>query len=477
VTPAFKAKVAVLPAEPGVYLMKGADGAVLYIGKAREIKKRVRSYLSAKQLSPKIAVLMTKVADLEIIETPTEMDALILESQLIHKYSPRYNTLAKDDKTFPFIKITRDDYPMIHITRRQSDRSATYYGPFTDAGLLREAVQIINRIFPLRKCVTLPKQACLYYHIGQCLAPCIKPEIKPEYDRLVKEVKDFIGSGKKSFMQYLTDRMQAASEKLAFEEAQFFKEQIQALGNLKKKRFYRGRDISGVKLTASSELSKALGLRRFPERICCFDVSNISGKDAVASRVSFYYEMPDKNEYRRYKIKSVAGIDDYSMMQEALRRMFRGIKTGREAFVPDLIMIDGGKGHLRCAYEVALKEGFGEIAMISIAKQFEYLYTTHAKKEVVLKDDSRALYLVKRIRDEAHRFAITYYRKLHSRHMSESQLDEIAGVGPRRKRALLKRFQSLEALRDADPIEIGAVLGMTTPLALKVLAYLRDDPA
>lgn len=468
----IKDRIKKVPCHPGVYLMKDGDGEVLYIGKANDMQKRVASYFKKQGLSPKIAALVNKICDIDYIETPTEVDALILEARLIQKYAPRYNTRAKDDKTFPFIRVTGDKYPMLFITRRKSDRKSLYFGPFTDSGLLREAVSIINRIFPLRKCVTLPKKACLYYHLGQCLAPCIKPEIKPLYDQTVKEVTDFIGGGKKSLVQFLEEKMYAASNRLAFEEAHFYKEQIQALSNLKKKKFSRGRDISGVSLSASGELAKVLGLSRFPERIVCFDISNISGKEAVASRVSFYYEMPDKNEYRRYRIKTVQKIDDYAMMREAVGRMLNGIKEGREAFIPDLIMIDGGRGHLNAAYEILEKEGFKDVPIVSLAKRFEHLFLRGREEPVILSKDSKALHLVQRVRDEAHRFAITYHRHLHNKLASQSILDQIEGVGDTRKKALLKHFGTIEAIRQTPVEELAALPGMNKPLACKILAYL-----
>ncbi|MBI4115867.1 MAG: GIY-YIG nuclease family protein, partial [Candidatus Omnitrophica bacterium] len=217
--------------------MKSQEGEILYIGKARILKKRVASYLRNQGHLPKVQVLLSKVHDLDYVETPTEIDALLLEAHLIKKLRPRYNKELKDDKSYPLLKITGDAYPRIHLTRNQTDRKARYYGPYTDAKLLREAVTLINTLFPIRKCRTLPKRACLYYHIGQCLAPCIKPEVKPKYSQVVDEVRRFLGGGKKSFMDYLTDRMFLAAKELRFEDAQFFKEQIQALGKLKKKRF------------------------------------------------------------------------------------------------------------------------------------------------------------------------------------------------------------------------------------------------
>ncbi|HXV28152.1 MAG TPA: GIY-YIG nuclease family protein, partial [bacterium] len=370
----LKEKIKHLPLTPGVYFMKDGTGNILYIGKALSLRKRVQSYLTNKAQLPKITILMGKVRGIDYVETPTEVDALLLEAQLIRQYLPRYNKELKDDKSFPLLKITGERFPRIHLTRNKTDKKARYYGPFTDARLLREAITLINTLFPLRKCQTLPKTACLYYHIGQCLAPCIKPEVKSEYDRVVEEVKGFLGGGKRSFIEYLTDRMQDSAREYRFEDAQFFKEQIEALSKLRKKRFSLKKPEAGVALSATLQLQKLLEMEALPEKIVCFDVSNIQGADAVASKVAFYRELPDKLEYRRYKIKTVAGIDDYAMIQEALSRMLMGIKEGRETFIPDVIMIDGGKGHLNAARAVLEKEGFENTALISLAKRFETVY-------------------------------------------------------------------------------------------------------
>ncbi|MDD5671972.1 MAG: excinuclease ABC subunit UvrC, partial [Candidatus Omnitrophica bacterium] len=397
----LREKVNQLPMGPGVYLMKDAEGKILYIGKARSLKKRVSSYLVNRAELPKITILMQKVWDIDYVETPTEVDALLLEAQLIHQVQPRYNKELKDDKSFPLLKITNEKFPRIHITRNKSERGAIYYGPFTDAKLLREAVALINALFPIRKCQRLPKTACLYYHIGQCLAPCIKPDVEPEYRKLVDEVRGFLGGGKKSFMEYLSDRMKAAADELRFEDAQFFKQQIEALGKLRKKRFRLQRQEAGIALSATLELKKILGMEKLPEKIVCFDVSNIQGDEAVASKVSFYRELSDKIEYRRYKIKTVTGIDDYAMLAEALRRMLVSLKEGRETFIPDVIMIDGGKGHLHMAMRVLSEESFENVELISLAKRFETVYHAKSGQPLSIPEDSPALHLLQKVRDEA----------------------------------------------------------------------------
>ncbi len=485
--------VETLPYAPGVYFMKAAGGDILYIGKAKSLRRRVRSYLGVHPGMPKIDILMAKVAGIEYVETPTEVDALLLEAQLVRKYQPHYNKELKDDKSFPLLKITAEPFPRIHITRNKNDKKAVYYGPYTDAKLLREAVSLIDALFPIRKCRRLPKTACLYYHIGQCIAPCIMPEVKPKYDQLISEVRGFLGGGKKSFIDYLTERMNQASEELRFEDAQYYKEQIEALSRLRKKRFLLRRQDAAASLSATLDLKRRLGMEKIPEKIVCFDVSNIQGDQAVASKVSFYRELADKIDYRRYKIKTVAGIHDYAMIQEALRRMLRGVKEGRESFIPDVVMIDGGKGHLHAAYEILREEGFENLKLISIAKRFETIYSVARQEssagigdrhavpclspipaavDLEIPKDAPVLYLLQKIRDEAHRFAIAYHRGLKRKQLTRSLLDSIKGVGAQRKRVLLKHFDSLESLAQSSADELALLPGMNRAVAEKVLAFL-----
>ena len=488
----FRNKAQNFPRTPGVYLMKDKEGEFLYIGKAGSLRKRIGSYLRNRGHLPKIQILLSKVFDLDYIETPTEVDALLLECDLIHKYRPPYNQELKDDKSYPLLKITGDKFPRIHVTRNKSDRKALYFGPYTDAKLLRQAITLINTLFPLRKCQTLPKKACLYYHIGQCLAPCIKPEVKSEYDRLVQEVKTFLGGGKKSFMDYLTERMFQSAAGLRFEDAQFFKEQIEALSRLKKKKFSPRAKEMRIALSATLELKRFLQMDKLPEKIVCFDVSNIQGDEAVASKVAFYRELPDKLEYRRYKIKTVKGINDYAMIQEVLTRMLVALREGRESFIPDLIMIDGGKGHLSAARTVLEREQFQELELISLAKQFETVYSTGSLRDryevsssplkhvpgrtgtvVPIPKDSPALRLLQKIRDEAHRFAITYHRTLKEKGVVRSVLDEIPGIGEKRKRILLEQFDSIEILGRSGVDQLAGIPGMNRKAAEEVLRRLK----
>ncbi len=469
-------KVQNLPPVPGVYLMKGKGNDFLYIGKALNLRKRVASYFQSRKHAPKISVLVSKIQDVDVIETPSEADALLLEAALVKRYQPRYNTELRDDKSFPLLKITNERFPRLHVSRHRNDRKATYYGPYTDAKLLHEVVRIINGLFPIRKCRRLPKSACLYYRIGQCVAPCIKPEVKPRHDRYIREIKAFLGGGKKSLMDYLTDRMHAARHAYQFEDAQFYKEQIKALGWIRKKRFHMKYPEAGIGLSGTLELKKLLGLERLPERIVCFDVSNIQGDRAVASKVCFMRELEHKLEYRRYKVKTVTGINDYAMIQEALGRMLRGIREGKEPATPDLILIDGGKGHLRAAMRVLEREGFSEVPVLAIAKQFEYLFSPKTEREIVLPDASPALRLLKRIRDEAHRFAITYHRSLKVKDLTQSVLDQIPGIGARRKRVLLSHFNSIDELKKSNIEEFSKLPGMNSAVAKRMHELFSKIP-
>ncbi len=471
----LKGRIRALPSTPGIYLFKGKDGKILYIGKAGDLKKRVSSYFFAKDFTPKISVLRGRISEIDIIETQTEVDALLLEAQLVRKHIPRYNTLLKDDKSYPLLKITGDRFPRLYVTRNKSEAKAVYYGPYTDAKLLREAARIINSIFPIRKCRTLPKKACLYFHIGQCIAPCIKPEVKPNYDWLINEIKSFLkGGGRKGLIDYLTERMKKAAEEFRYEDAQFFKDQIEALGWFRRKRFDVKRPEGGIGLRGTMELKQTLELERLPEKIVCFDVSNIQGDEAVASKVCFFRELSNTLEYRRYKIKTVSGIDDYAMIAEAVRRMIVGIKEGRESALPDLIVIDGGRGHLNKAKEVLEQENCSEVGLISLAKRFEFVYSPKKSGPIVFPAGSSALRLLQKIRDEAHRFAITYHRHLKVKKLTRSILDEIEGVGEKRKKLLLSSFESIDELRETPVDVLAKMEGMNRQTAERVVDYLKE---
>ncbi|HCM43300.1 MAG TPA: excinuclease ABC subunit UvrC [Candidatus Omnitrophota bacterium] len=469
----LKDKVRGTPDGPGVYFWKDESGGTLYIGKAKSLKKRLLSYFGTHPDFPKLAVLMSRARDVDYISTATEMDALLLEAQLVREHQPRYNKELKDDKSFPLLKITGEKFPRLVITRNKKEKKASYYGPFTDAKLLRRAVSLVQALFPIRKCQTLPKTACLYYHIGQCIAPCIKSEVETAYGKLVAEVKHFIGGGKKGFLDYLSDRMKQAAKELRFEDAQFYKNQIESLEKLRRKRFEPRSPERSVVLSATQELKQALDMESLPEKIVCFDISHTQGDETVASRTAFYRELPDKLGYRRYKIQTVKGINDYASIQEALGRMLRGIKEGREEWLPDLIMIDGGKGQLSAAKEILEKEEMMSIKLISIAKRFEWIYTTDSREPLVFPKGSPALHLLMRVRDEAHRFAISYHRQLKREGISKSELDAIPDIGDVRKKVLLKNFESLDELKRAGVSQLAGLPGMNFSAAEAVWSYFH----
>ncbi len=470
----LREKVKDFPITPGVYVMRNARGDAIYIGKAKSLKKRALSYFRIPAPTPKITVLMEKVERIDYIDTPTEMDALLLEAHLVRKHQPRYNQELKDDKSFPLLKITKEKFPRLSITRRKEDKNAIYYGPYTSSLLLKQAINLIQALFPIRKCRTLPKSACLYFHIGQCVAPCIHPEVRPKYDLLIEELKTFLGGGKKSFVQYLKERMEDASKATKFEEAKFFKDQIDALGKLKRKRFFPKNPGKGISLSATLELKETLNLAKIPARIVCFDVSNVQGNKSVASRVAFYREFPDKASYRRYRIKDISGINDYAMISQALTRMIRGINERRERFIPDLIVIDGGLGHLNAAIKILRQEKMENVEIVSIAKQFEWIYSPKFLRPIVFDSTSPAIYLLKKIRDEAHRFAITYHRSLKSKSLEESELDKIEGIGVKRKRLLLKKFENIDKIRDTSINEIAKIDGFDIKIAKKIIEFLNS---
>ena len=466
-------KVKALPKSPGVYLMKNARGGLLYIGKAKSLRVRVGSYFLKKNIRDKTTVMIQQVRDIDHIQTPSEIEALLLEAQLINQYQPPYNIRLRDDKSFPYIEVTKEKYPQVRISRKMTGKGAKYYGPYTDARLLREALRMIHEIFPLRKCKTLCKEICLYNHIGQCLAPQLIDENRETYEKTVQNVCSFLEGKKEGVIEWLSAKMNDAAKNRRFEDAQMYKNQMNALKHLESGKMQVSY-LKKVQLKASLALKKILKLKRVTERIVCFDVSNIAGTNAVASRVSFYRELPEKMAYRRYKIHNVFQINDYAMIQEALGRMCRGIMDGTEVFIPDLIVIDGGLGHLHAAEKTLAKEHMTTTPIISIAKRFESIYIAGSKHPLVLPRQSAALHLIQKVRDEAHRFAISYHRKLRGEQLSASILDQIPGIGQRRKNVLLGSFSSIAQIRETPAHQIAALPGMNGAVADKIKKFFRD---
>ncbi|MFC1646096.1 GIY-YIG nuclease family protein [Candidatus Omnitrophota bacterium] len=388
-----------LPTQPGVYLMKNGNGRVIYVGKAANIKKRVLSYFGKLQSSAKNEVLLGQVCDIETITTASEHEAFLLESRLIKQFKPRYNISLKDDKSFPFIKITKHNYARIFIGRKKPGENVEYLGPYTNAKLLRLALKSLRNVFPFCSCHKFPKKECLNFHLGLCPGPCTDGISKKNYRRNIRDLKHFLKRGSLSLSRDLERRMQYFSKNKKFEEAIKLREKIKALGLLHEQSRLDGWG--------------ALGLNKQPHRIEAFDISNLFGNQAVGSMVTFLDGRPHKQDYRRFRIRIVDGIDDYKMLREILNRRYsRVIKQG--LIKPDLIIIDGGRGHLNIAWRQLKDLGLG-IYIIAIAKEQELIYTVSKNRAVALNSDSAALQLIQHARDEAHRFAVKYHRLLRNK--------------------------------------------------------------
>ena len=587
-------KLALLPDSPGVYIMKNAQGKVIYVGKAVVLKNRVRQYFqNTKNHSPKVRVMVSHIADFETIITASEVEALILECNLIKKHRPRYNISLKDDKTYPYVKVTlADEYPRVMLTRRILKDGARYFGPYTNVGAVHESLKLLRRLFPMRTCKHMDvDRPCLEYHIKRCLAPCVGLADADEYSDMVRSVCLFLEGRTDEVEKTLEKRMEAAAENLQFELAARLRDQLKAVRRVAEKQnivtgygdqdavgmarsglgvcvqvflvragkmvgrehflltgseaesdeallsaflkqyYYRAAFIpkeillpcpieeqsvieewlteqKGARVSlllpqrgqkheivqmaetnaekyladeaariqtateqtegAVEELGRALGLTKKPWRMECFDISHIQGSETVASMVVFEGGVPKKSDYRRFKIKSAEGKpDDFLSMREVTTRRYG--KPDVED-MPDLIVIDGGLGQLGSALSIIRGAGH-TTPVIGLAKQFELIFVEGTSEPVELPRHSQALYLMQRIRDEAHRFAITYHRKLRGKRNLVSVLDHVEGIGPKRRKALWTHFGTLEKIKAATVEELTAVPGMSRPSAQAVYNF------
>ncbi|MBI3996614.1 MAG: excinuclease ABC subunit UvrC [Candidatus Omnitrophica bacterium] len=495
----LRRRVAHLPDQPGVYLFRDAQGRLLYVGKALSLRKRVASYFRTARplLSPRIARMMTMVADLETRQTASEAEALLLEAQLIKDLTPYYNVTFRDDKRYPMLKITNEPFPRLVVARRKLDDAAHYFGPYTEATLMHQAVRFLRRVFPMRTCKTFPKSPCLEYHLGQCLAPCVGYVTPQNYQRMVDDLVAFLEGKRERLLRDLSRRMTQAASHRRFEEAARVRDQIQALTSIivaKEKSLVAG---------PLEQLQAALTLPQLPRRIEAFDISNIFGDFAVGSMVVFVDGKPHKAHYRRFTIQTAQGIsakggsayggDDYQMMREVIRRRYSGslatarppgppgskagaggAREGRagELPLPDLILVDGGKGQLAAACEELTALSL-TLPIMGLAKRFEQIFLPGSQEPVVLLPTSPVLHLVQHVRDEAHRFAITFHRQRRQRAVTASALDAVAGVGPRRKLWLLREFGSLEGLRRASAEDVARAGRCSRALAETILQRLH----
>ena len=591
----LNAQVALLPDKPGVYLMRDVAGKIIYVGKAVNLKNRVRSYFQQRGLSPKTEALVARIQSFETIVTASEIEALILECNLIKKHRPRYNISLRDDKTYPFVKVTwSEEYPRVYPTRRVEKDGAKYYGPYASAGAMHETLALLKRLFPLRSCRSMDaRRPCLEYHINRCLAPCAGMVDVETYREMVKTVCLFLEGRSTDVEKDLKRRMLAAAEEMKFELAARLRDQLSAVRQVTEKQnivtgagdqdvlglarlgnqscvqvfFVRsgkmvGRDrflLSGgetesdgdvlaafvkqyynevafvpreiltpaplpeqellsewlserkngaVKLVtpqrgtkrelvqlagenatevlrqrserdaaleekrsaALQELADRLEMAHLPQRIECFDISHIQGAETVASMVVFTDGEPDKSEYRRFKLRTVEGNpDDFASMQEVTLRRYREATEP----LPDLIVIDGGKGQLSSALEVIRGVGLAEIPVIGLAKEYEHIFRENISEPLILPRHSEALRMVQHIRDEAHRFAIGYHRKLRAKRNMVSVLDHVRGIGAKRRQALWKHFGTIEKMRQASVEELAAAPGMNLPSAQAVHQFFR----
>ncbi len=508
-TEAIRKKLGVLPHKPGIYLMKDRFGTVIYVGKARDLRKRVSQYFHPSRhlgWDLKFNALVEAIHDFDIHVVRSEPEAFLLEGKLIKEFHPRYNISFRDDKRFLMLKVNLNDpIPNFTFTRLKKDDGARYFGPFSNSGALRNTLALVRRRFNLRGCrVFTPGAAdykhCLYAHLKYCTAPCISNVTREQYLEQVNAACDFIAGQCHEMKGQLEAEMRKAAAAQDYEKAAGLRDLISDLNETTKKERKFERVPYTLPLAIDpqndlAELAKVLGLSAPPQRIEGFDISNISGTFAVASLVSFKHGRPDRVNYRRFKIKTVVGQDDFASMAEVVKRRYtrllRESKSGRDGVspsqktnlgtatrrpsqvFPDLILIDGGKGQLSAACAELKKLGLEKIAIIGLAKEFEEIYQPGESKPLRLGLNHPAVKLLQRVRDECHRVANSYNAQLRIKRISESLLDEFPGIGGARKQALLKKFGSVQRLKTATLEQIAAIPGFGGKAAAKLKKFLE----
>jgi len=594
---AVATKLPHLPEGPGVYLWKGRDGSTLYVGKAKRLRSRVRSYFANDQLeSAKTSHLVSLIGDLETIVVPTEAHALILEANLIKEYRPRFNIALRDDKSYPYIKVTiQEPFPRVYVTRRLEDDGAKYFGPYTDVGAMRRALNVVKKIFTVRSCnydmpAQMPERPCLDYYIKRCKAPCILAQSQQDYRAMIDEVVLFLSGRPDEVVGRVQERMELASEQLDFERAAELRDVLHHLETMeeptivleveggdrdvvgyardgddacvtvlrirsgkllsREQRFLTNIDgeddtavmtmflagsyvgmqekarqvllpfdfpdrelieqtlpdsriqipqrgprrdlialaeqnarhlLEELKLSSMEaeeragdpvyELGRELGLQRLPRSLVCFDISTTQGTDTVGSCVWFENGRPKRGEYRKFKVKTVEGSDDFASMQEVVRRYFERRINDQKA-LPDLIVIDGGKGQLSAAHAALTGLSLDDRPLISLAKREEEIFIWGREAPLKLSRSSPGLRLLQQARDEAHRFAVTYNRKRRSMRTVTSELLSVPGIGPVKRRQLLKEFGSVQGVREAGEEAIARLPGFNVERARKLLQSL-----
>lgn len=596
----FKAKIKDVPNDPGVYMMLSDSGEIIYVGKAKNLKNRLRSYFfNLSNRTAKVMAMLEHVADFRYIICASEVDALLTENNLIKKYSPRYNILLKDDKAYPFLRIDmKEPYPTIKLVRKLENDGAKYFGPYMQSVNIRDIFDLIHTAFPIRDCkrdLSKPSRPCLNAHLDRCIAPCTGKVSEKEYKAEMQKVIDFLKGNDREVERVLTDKMKKFAAEENFEVALNYRNKLQLLDKLVQKQVSSlpkdfnldifafetngivsainmlvvrgGKLVGGENVISQSadediasyilqyyqnnaplcdeivtdcveraksledainglcshtvrvvepkqgvrkqllelahsnaydamtkhgtqeerkaqrtqgaviQLAEILNLHTLPNRMECFDISHISGTDKVASMVVFVGGEPKKAHYRKFRIKTVEGNNDFACMKEVLTRRLIEIGTSEDeslSSVPDLLVVDGGKGQLAYAMEAQKETGREDIEILSLAERYEEVYLKSAPKTaVILPKDSVALQLLQRIRDEAHRFAITFHRNLRSKHLSESALKNVEGVGKVLCARLIKEFGSVEEIKLKSAEEIASVDGVSNVLAQRILTTLN----
>jgi excinuclease ABC subunit C len=480
-----------LPAGPGVYLIKDRSGKVIYVGKASSLRSRVSSYLiplsgikSSEQkrasyfhkstyFTPKLRALLSHLAEVETVSTGSGEEALLLEDELVKKYQPRYNVLLKDDASYPYICVTvSEDYPRAFLVRGSQDPGSKYYGPYPSASSVRRTLKALHEQFQFRSCKKAldgqPKgRPCLNKDMGRCLAPCSGKISKDRYRAIIDGVCAFLEGRQAELVVSLEAEMKRAAQRLDFERAAIIRDRLYATRMVLKAPYVSPsrRDLRVAE--GLSELQRALRISEPLERIEAFDCSHISGAEACGSVVVFVQGQPSKRDYRRFKLKGPEDKDEIRMMREVISRRYRRVLEEARP-LPSLILVDGGKGHLSAACGVLSQLGIRDVPVIALAKAKELIFLPSRREPIIFPRYSEALYLVQRIRDEAHRFALRYHLKLRKRGLKESVLDEVELIGTRRKEALLRHFGSIDKVRKATLEELEGVGGIGPGLARRL---------
>ncbi|MCX7819509.1 MAG: excinuclease ABC subunit UvrC [Kiritimatiellae bacterium] len=488
----LRAKLEALPDAPGVYLFRDAAGTVIYIGKARSLRRRVRSYFSVaarRRGDPKLRSLVHSIGDLEVLPLRTEAEAAVMESRLIKEHRPRYNIAFRDDKRFLLLRVDpREPWPRFTLARIRRDDGALWFGPYPSAAVARATLDFLGKQFGLRQCrPRLPgpedHRHCHADIIRHCSAPCVGRITAEAYRERLEQACRFLRGEDPERRRLIADAMRQAAASLDFERAAALRDLARALDRAVRERALARRTPelhAAVARAGMAELAARLGLATIPRVMECFDVSNIGGDVAVGSLVRAEDGLPQRSRYRRFRIRTVDGADDPAMIGEVVRRRLERARGEDEGWsAPDLIVVDGGIPQVRAAKAAARDAGFGAMPVIGLAKRFEHVIHGPDGSEgiVEIPRESPALTVLQALRDEAHRFALAYHRRLRARRLSESKLDEIEGIGPKRKRALLVKFGSVARLARAPLAEIAAVPGIGTKLAAEILAGLRPAGA